>query len=398
MASEADYKEVFFSYIGRLCGLDPSKSELLLHLIYELPVYPTLCIGGQGLKDAKSYNALWRATACPIGLVYPQGIAETTRKPTSTHQLRSFYLQFCSEKFRSSRLNYANSVVSPDHIPTSYLYIHRLSIFRCRATMFGTSQDLIFLFGDSITQEGYDQTRGFGWVSQLSHDYVRKLSVVNAGLSGYGTDKALAKLPLVIPPPGPNGGRIKILAVFFGANDARLPNTMQARQHVPLPEYKDNLRKILSHEVVRAHDAHIVLMTPPPIDERMCIADDAAKGINQIRRSAKATAEYAQAVRDIGSELEVAVCDLWGAFMQQAGWRDGDALLGLKGVDQKEDGLQSMLRDGLHLTDKGNKIVYAEFLKIVGENWPDLAPEKMGFVLPYWADEEAWKDLEKETA
>jgi lysophospholipase L1-like esterase len=263
--------------------------------------------------------------------------------------------------------------------------------------MFGTTQDLILLLGDSITQEGCDQTRGFGWVAQLSHDYVRKLTVVNAGLSGYGTDKALAKLPLLIPPSAPIGSKIKIFAVFFGANDARLPNTMQARQHVPLSEYADNLRKILSHKAVQAHDPHIILITPPPIDERMCEADDASKGIHQIRRSAKITAQYAQAVCDLGGKLDIAVCNLWKVFMHEAGWKDGDALLGSKDVDQSEDGLRSLLRDGLHLTDKGNRVVYEEFLKVVREQWPDMAPEKMDFVLPYWADEEAWKGLETGT-
>jgi lysophospholipase L1-like esterase len=261
--------------------------------------------------------------------------------------------------------------------------------------MFGTSQDLIFLYGDSITQQGYNQSQGFGWVAALADDYTRKLTVVNAGLSGYSTDKALAKLSPVIPPP--NVARIRLFAIFFGANDARLPNTIQAPQHVPLKEYKENLRKIVQHEAVRAHDARIMLITPPPIDERICEADDASKGIHQIRRDAKITSEYAQAVRDLSRELNVVCLDLWTAFMTRAGWKDGKPILGSKDVEQREDGLPKFLKDGLHLTAEGSKIVYEEFSRVVKDNWDDLVPEKMEFVLPYWADEDAWKDLERST-
>ncbi|MFS7943909.1 putative SGNH hydrolase superfamily [Helianthus anomalus] len=35
--------------------------------------------------------------------------------------------------------------------------------------------------------------------------------------------------------------------VFFGANDAALTGRYSERQHVPLEEYKENLRKIVRH-------------------------------------------------------------------------------------------------------------------------------------------------------
>ena len=42
------------------------------------------------------------------------------------------------------------------------------------------------------------------------------------------------------PPPA-------LVTIFFGANDAALPDRSSARQHVPLLEYKENLKRIVEH-------------------------------------------------------------------------------------------------------------------------------------------------------
>ena len=48
--------------------------------------------------------------------------------------------------------------------------------------------DTILLFGDSITQWGW-QPQGFA--QRLANAYTRKLDVINRGLSGYNTDWAI---------------------------------------------------------------------------------------------------------------------------------------------------------------------------------------------------------------
>jgi len=259
--------------------------------------------------------------------------------------------------------------------------------------MFGTAQDLIFLFGDSITQAGFSQDQGFGWVAALASDYVRKLNVVNAGLGGYNTRKGLYKLPILLPPP--EHARIRILTIFFGANDSRLPNTSQPTQDVPIEEYKANLKSIVLHPLVKAHGARIILITPPPIDERMCEhTDRTTKGIYEVRRTAESTSRYAQAVRDVSKELNVVHLDIWSAFMKKAGWKFGEPLMGSKAVPQNfETGLPSLLSDGLHLTAKGNRLVYEELMRLLQDTWPDQTPEALPRTLPGWDDVEAWKDL-----
>ena len=45
---------------------------------------------------------------------------------------------------------------------------------------------LVVLFGDSITEGGFD-VEHLGWACHLASAYSRKVDVVNRGLSGYNT-------------------------------------------------------------------------------------------------------------------------------------------------------------------------------------------------------------------
>ena len=252
--------------------------------------------------------------------------------------------------------------------------------------------DTIFLFGDSITQQGYNQDRGFSWTAALADTYIRRLNVLNAGLSGYSTDKALSQLSRVLP--SPSQARIRLLIVFFGANDSRLPNTLGAPQHVPLEVYKDNLKKIVQHSLVEAHQPRVLIVTPPPVDEGMCEGDDLANGIDQVRRKAEVTKAYAKGAREVSVELGVECLDLWSVFMREVGWEEGQPLVGRKGVEHDgSKGLSRLLRDGLHLTPEGNKTLFAALMKTIVGRWPDMIPDTIPFVLPRWDDMNAWKDL-----
>ncbi|QDS68799.1 hypothetical protein FKW77_005993 [Venturia effusa] len=259
--------------------------------------------------------------------------------------------------------------------------------------MNGTAKDTFFLFGDSITQRGYDQDLGFGWVAALSNAYQRKLNVINAGLSGYNTRMGLRVLPRILPKPEQT--KIRFLTIFFGANDARLPNTPQTEQHVPIEQYRDNLKKMIQHPLVQAHSPRVILITPPPLDETLCAKLELEVwGIDVVRRTAEVTSQYAQVVRDVGKEMNIAVLDVWSAFMHKVGWEAGQPLIGAKGVPQKKGlELSTLLVDGLHLTGEGNKIVYQELMKLIAERWPEHRPEALAFDLPYWGDEAAWKDF-----
>lgn len=64
------------------------------------------------------------------------------------------------------------------------------------------------------------------------------------GYSGYNTRWALKVLKKVFPPEEKEAP--VAITVFFGANDAALPDRTSAYQHVPLDEYKHNLHSIVS--------------------------------------------------------------------------------------------------------------------------------------------------------
>lgn len=286
--------------------------------------------------------------------------------------------------------------------------------------------DQFMLLGDSLFQHSSDQTRGFGLHSALqsgtsrqaahSHllkliEYIRRLDVVNRGFSGYNSEQILNILPSIIPAPSTT--KIRFLAVFLGANDATLRGALGS-QHVPLDRYKSNLRKIITHPSVVAHSPHIILVTPPPINEYACEENDRNKGITAPRRLAKTTAEYAQHVRDLAGELkaegvDVVLLDLWTVFMETAGWNEDvrrvlpglpvslpgskeilenamlklllhdGRLLPMKRLSEQE--LLLILATGLHFNNVAYTIYFTEIMKTIQQTWPDQMPNDKN--IPY---------------
>ena len=103
----------------------------------------------------------------------------------------------------------------------------------------------IVLLGDSITQFSFDAG---GWGARLQNQYQRHADVMQRGFSGYNTRWALPLLPLLFP-----AARVApaLVVVFFGANDAARAAPLRgrgdeaSRQHVPLEDYRANLRRII---------------------------------------------------------------------------------------------------------------------------------------------------------
>lgn len=118
--------------------------------------------------------------------------------------------------------------------------------------------------------------------------------------------------------PSCDEAKIRIMAVFFGANDSCFP-TESNNQCVPLPEFRSNMIKILRHPHMSGHEAKMILITNPPVIEEMQYAIDRAKGY-PLRRTAENTKRYADAVRDVGNDLDIPVVDLWSVIMLEAGW------------------------------------------------------------------------------
>ncbi|KAI7753169.1 hypothetical protein M8C21_021554 [Ambrosia artemisiifolia] len=205
----------------------------------------------------------------------------------------------------------------------------------------------IILFGDSITELSFKYG---GWGASLTDTYSRKADILVRGYGGYTTRWALFLLHHIFPlssttPP-------VATTVFFGANDAALPGRTSERQHVPLEEYKENLRKIVRHLKECSPTMLIVLITPPPIDEegqqQYAIS---VHGEKAPERTNEVTGNYANGCVEVAKELGVSSVNLWSKMQATQGWQ------------------KKYISDGLHLTPDGNNVVYEEVVKAFTGAW-----------------------------
>lgn len=129
--------------------------------------------------------------------------------------------------------------------------------------------------------------------------------------------------------------------IFFGANDACLPNT-PSKQHVPIEEYKANLQEMLRLPLLQPHEPRIILITPGPVNEHAELRVDF---LVENMRTAENVKAYADAVSEVGERNGVAVLNLWKIMATDAGWKDGDELIGSTRLPEN-DVLKRYLTDG----------------------------------------------------
>ncbi|TKY55212.1 GDSL esterase/lipase [Spatholobus suberectus] len=220
----------------------------------------------------------------------------------------------------------------------------------------------IVLFGDSITEQSIREN---GWGVPLANAYSRRADVLVRGYGGYNTRWAMFLLHHLFPldstkPP-------LATTIFFGANDAALLGRTSERQHVPIEEFKGNLRKIVRHLKECSPTMQIVLITPPPLSEegRLAYAISVyGQNANKLpERTNEVTGQYANACVEVAKEISVWYINLWSKMQETAGWQN------------------KFLRDGLHLTTEGNTVVYEEVIKVFNE--AGLSADKMPLDFPH---------------
>ena len=264
----------------------------------------------------------------------------------------------------------------------------------------------LILFGDSITQFSTLTLQAY-----LQTQYIRRLDVVNRGFSGYTATMGLRALQKFLPSTTPRSTwpQVKIVTVFFGANDACVPGDPQ---HVELQSYIDTVNRIIEYPPFNQEESssrtNAVIITPPPVNEhqfgRMPSGD--------FQRRAGITSQYARAAREMGEARGVPVLDLWTILMHKVGW---EASMGrecccdhipyhINVMSEPAPGVQHIpgchhipadlleadyqlcdfLTDGLHLTKLGYDILFWELMKLIKQEIPDCAPENLPFVLSEW--------------
>ncbi|CAM9000749.1 unnamed protein product [Rhodiola kirilowii] len=218
----------------------------------------------------------------------------------------------------------------------------------------------IYLFGDSITEESFDVG---GWGAALADHFARTADVVLRGYSGYNTRWALKVIDRVFPDDGVSPIAV---TVFFGANDACLPNRCSGFQHVPIDEYKKNLQAIVSFFKKRWPATEVILISPPPIDDEVRPLYPYVENLSGLpERTNDAAGTFAHAAVEDAKESGVLVIDLWTIMQKNPDWK-------------------TYLRDGLHLTPSGNKVVFDEVLKKLRE--AGLSLEALPVDLPLIAE------------
>ncbi|CAL0330134.1 unnamed protein product [Lupinus luteus] len=220
----------------------------------------------------------------------------------------------------------------------------------------------IVLLGDSITEQSF---RDGGWGASLANAYSRKADVLVRGYGGYNTKWALFLLNHIFPLGSPKPPIAT--TIFFGANDAALLGRTSERQHVPIEDYKQNLRKIVLHLKEYSPSMQIVLITPPPVSEegRLRYAKSlyGEKAMKLPERTNEAAGQYAKACVEIAKEMSVWSVNLWPKMQETNGWQD------------------KFLSDGLHLTPEGNAVVFEELIKVFNE--AGLSADEMPWDLPH---------------
>lgn len=235
--------------------------------------------------------------------------------------------------------------------------------------------DQFIMFGDSLTQGSYDQSRGFALAAELQAAYIRRMDIINRGFSGYNTDHGMTCIENVIPEP--SQANVSFLTIWFGANDCS--KDPHWNQWVPIDRFKSNLISIINHSLVKAQSPHIILFTNPPVEETVLLDINKKNGSADEIRRAKDAKEYAEKTKEVGKEYNLPVLDVWTAFMNATGWDGHGALPGSEEAGKNET-LADLLHDGLHLSPRGYKIVFDELLKLMQQNWPDQKPYRMPFV------------------
>ncbi|CAM9421744.1 unnamed protein product [Scytosiphon promiscuus] len=210
----------------------------------------------------------------------------------------------------------------------------------------------VICFGDSLTQFGHDAER-LGWLSLLAHWWERRFDVVNRGFSGYNTRWLMPLVEKIFVPDSDGLAPVKLVTIFLGANDCVLPGN---RQHVPLAEYKANLRRMVEHVRMVHPEARVVLITPPPIHEEKWMKNRKEKGID-MDRQLDVTWSYAIACAEVGKEVGATVVDAY-------------KLLG-SGSQTAADGY---LHDGVHFTSEGNRRLFEGLKAEILSSYPELDP------------------------
>ncbi|KAJ0974095.1 hypothetical protein J5N97_016060 [Dioscorea zingiberensis] len=220
------------------------------------------------------------------------------------------------------------------------------------------------LFGSSIVQ--YSFSNG-GWGAILTDVYARKADIVLRGYIAWNSSRALQVLDKVFPKDATV--QPSLVIVYFGGNDSMEPHPSGLGPHVPLEEYKENMRIIAKHLKSLSETIRIIFLSCPPLNEET-FRNRISTGL-QLVRTNELCRRYSEACIEVAKEMDVKVIDLFNAIQKRDDWAD------------------ACFYDGMHFSAEGSKIVAEEILKVLKEadwepslHWKSM-PTEFGEDSPY---------------
>ncbi|OAY46248.1 GDSL esterase/lipase CPRD49 isoform X2 [Manihot esculenta] len=205
--------------------------------------------------------------------------------------------------------------------------------------MVGPTRPQFVLFGSSIVQLSFSHG---GWGSILTDIYARKADIVLRGYYGWNSRLAVEVLDKIFPKDA--AVQPALVIVYFGGNDSMGPHSSGLGPHVPLPEYKDNMKKIAVHLKSLSDTTRTIFLSCPPVDEER-VRSSTSPIFSELVRTNELCRKYSEACIELCQEIGVKVVDLFSALQKRSDWTT------------------ACFTDGIHLAAEGSKIVVEEILK-----------------------------------
>ncbi|KAK8954041.1 GDSL esterase/lipase CPRD49 [Platanthera zijinensis] len=209
--------------------------------------------------------------------------------------------------------------------------------------MTAPSRPLIVLFGSSIVQFSFSNG---GWGAILADIYARKADIILRGYVGWNTRRAVQVLDEIFPKD--SSVQPSLIIVYFGGNDSIGPYPSGLGPHVPLPEYKENMRRIATHVKNLSEKTRAIFLSCPPLNEER-LRKSTSSALSEIVRTNETCRLYSEACIEVCAEMNLKVIDLWTAIQQRDDWDE------------------ACFTDGLHFSSEGSKIVVEQILKVIKE-------------------------------
>ncbi|TGZ73981.1 hypothetical protein CRM22_001202 [Opisthorchis felineus] len=195
-------------------------------------------------------------------------------------------------------------------------------------------------FGDSLTQRGWSYDGG--WLAILADNFVRRIDIIGRGYSGYNTRMCRQILPDLYPDRA-SVALCRMFIIFLGANDAS-----KAEQHVPVDEYKENLKTMVSYlNGLGIPKDHIMLISLPPVDEARWGSRHIAEG-TPLDRELKNCPVYAAACEEVAVNQGLPCVNLFKAMIAQNDWIQ-------------------FFNDGLHFSRRGSEFLAQILISILND-------------------------------